>query len=55
VPLHLRAENEIGLQLGNFCLHFQIVIGDEGRNTIALGGFAYLTREFTAVRSETDD
>ena len=55
VPLHLRAEHQFGLQLGDLRLDFQIVVGDQRLDAVALGGLAHLAGEFAAVGAEADD
>ena len=55
VALHLRAEHELGLQLLDLRLDFEIVVGDQGLDTVSLRGLADVAGEFAAVGAEADD
>jgi hypothetical protein len=42
VALHLRAEHQFGLQLGDPRLDLEIVVGDQRLDAVELGGLAHL-------------
>ena len=55
VALHLRAQNQLGLQLGDLFLYGQVVVADQGLDAIQLGGVAHFAGEFAAVGAHADD
>ena len=55
MALHLRAEHQFGLQLGDLGLDFEIVVGDQRLSAARLGGLAHFSREFPRVGPEADD
>ena len=52
VALHLRAQHQLGLQLGDLGLDLEIVVGDQRLDAVALGGLAHLAGELAAVGAE---
>ena len=55
VALHLRAQNQLGLQLRDLRLYGQVVVADQGLDAIELGGVAHFAGEFAAVGAHAND
>ena len=55
VTLHLRAEHQFGLQLGDARLDLEVVVADQRLDAVQLGGLAHFAREFAAVGADADD
>ena len=47
VPLHLRAEHQVGCECGDGGLHLEVVVGDEGLQAMGCGCGANLAGQFT--------
>ena len=55
VPLHLRTEDEFGVEGGDHFLDLEIIVGDQRLDAILLGGVADVAGEFAVVAAEPDD
>ena len=54
VPLHLRAQHELGLKFRDPGFNLQIVVTDQRLDAIQFGCLAHLARELAAVGAEAD-
>ena len=55
VALHLRAEHQFRLQLGDLRFDLQVIVGDQRLDAVELGGLAHFAGELAAVGAEPDD
>ena len=55
MALHLGAQHQLHLQLGDLRLDVEIVVGDQRLDPIELGGLAHLAGEFAGVSAEPHD
>eukprot|EP01136_Pigoraptor_vietnamica_P016177 Opistho-1_new@59960 len=54
VALHLRAQHQLGLQLGDARLHVEVVVADQRLHAVERGRVAHLARELAAVGAQAD-
>ena len=54
MALHLRAQHQLGLQLGNARFDFEVVVADERLHAIQLGRVAHFAGKFAAVGADAD-
>jgi hypothetical protein len=54
VAFHLRAQHQLGLQLGDARFHLEVVVGDQRLDAVELGGLAHFARELAAVGAQAD-
>ena len=52
MAFHLRAQHQLGLQLGNAFFDFEVVVGDQRFNAVKLGGIAHFAGQFAAVGAQ---
>ena len=52
VALHLRAQNQLGLQRVDLGFDFQVVVGDQGFDAVAFATVAHLAGKFAAVSAQ---
>ena len=55
MALHLRAQDQFGLQFGNARFDFQIVVADQRFDAVKFGSFTHFTRKLTAVGTYAND
>ena len=54
VAFHLRAEHQVGDQLGDGGLDVQVIVGDQGLQAERLGGGAHVAGKFARVSAQAD-
>ena len=55
VALHLRAQHQLGLGVGDGRLDLEVVVADQRFEAVELGGVAHRAREFAAVGAQAHD
>ena len=54
MPLHLRAQHQLGLQFRDLGLDLEIIVGDQRLDAVKRGGVANFAAEFAAVGAKPD-